>query len=203
MKKTKKKNTLKLLSYKIVIGAIGVLAIGAVALAYIGNAPKVVVEGDYIEAVSPAGEQTFGGAVSQDHYFPERFWAGFGGGALATTTTATAVTLREYDLTQYSIISVEPQTAALTYTLPATTTLTTLLKNQGDTQKWIFHNATTTAAISLTVAKGTGWNLVGVDANVDVIAGAAWGSSVYMGLNCTRQPDTDIVCFITDNIAVD
>ena len=37
-----------------VFAIIGLLGIGYVAVAYLGDAPKVVVEGNYIEATQPA-----------------------------------------------------------------------------------------------------------------------------------------------------
>jgi hypothetical protein len=126
-----------------------------------------------------------------------------GGGILATSTSGTATTLAEATLLAYNGVTMIPNVAAFTYTLPATSTLTTLLPNAGDNRKWILQNATTTVATTITLAKGAGWNLTGVDADVDVIAGAAWGSNVYMGIDCTRQEDTDIVCLLTENIAAD
>ena len=112
----------------------------------------------------------------------------------------------------YSVFEITPLTASFTYTLPATSTLTTLLQKPGDTQSWIFKNATTTTGVNLTLAKGTGWDLVGIDGNVDVIPGAAEGSQEYLGVSCTRLSSATstyltnaktIVCFLTENLAAD
>lgn len=205
--------------FYVVISLVAVLAIGSVAaIGYSGyGTPKVVVEGNYIEAVQPVVEEVeaLGVAAGTDHYVAERFWAGFGGAVLATTTISTSETITEGLLEKYSVFEITPLTNALTWTLPATTTLTTLLKNAGDTRTWLFHNATTTtsALATFTLAKGNGWELVGVDANVDVIAGAAAMSQVYLKAECTRlfigattthmSLSGNIVCALTDNIAVD
>ena len=217
--KKKQKNGI----FYVVISFVAILAIGSVAaIGYSGyGTPKVVVEGNYIEATQPVeiGQvapvvegEVLGSGSGQDHYVVERFWAGFGGGIYATTTIGTAETITEGLLQKYSVFEITPLVGALTWTLPATTTLSNLLKNEGDTQRWIFHNATTTAGATFTLAKGNGWDLVGVDANVDVIAGAAVGSQVYMMAECTRLKvgtstyntmSGTIVCGLEEYIAVD
>ena len=208
--------------FYVVISLVAVLAIGSVAaIAYSSyGTPKVVVEGNYIEAFQPVeiGQapivegEVLGSGSGQDHYVPERFWAGFGGGVYATTTIGTAETITEGLLQKYSVFEITPLVGALTWTLPATSTLSNLLRNEGDTQRWIFHNATTTTGATFTLAKGAGWDLVGVDGNVDVIAGAAVGSQVYMMAECTRLKTSTstyitmagtIACAITENIAAD
>ena len=159
-----------------------------------------------------AEDLSFGAAAGTDHYQTERFWAGFGGAVYATTTNSTSETITEGLLQKYSVFEITPLVGALTWTLPATSTIGNLLKNEGDTQTWVFHNTTTTVGASFTLAKGAGWDLVGVDANVDVIAGAAVGSQVYMEARCTRLYTATttnitlaktITCLLTDNIAVD
>lgn len=145
-----------------------------------------------------------GAAAGTTHVLSEIFLGGISfGRALATSTSGTATVLKSSELNQYSTFVMTPNTASFTYTLPATSTLIALLKNPGDSKTWTFINATTTAATTFTLAKGTGWNLTGVDANVDVIAGAAWGSQVNITARCIRQPDKDILCNLTENIAVD
>ena len=189
MKKTKKKNTLKLLSYKIVIGAIGVLAIGAATLAYIGNAPKVVVEGNYIEA---PGEQIFGGA-GPDHYFRENFFAGLtrGGDVLATSSTASTYTLTpaEIDGDVY-YISWTPN-LNITVTLPATTTAAfneIIGKDVGMTREYILYNASSTSG-TITLAAGTGIDL---QKNEDT-ANLATAALSVTKLTFIRKADTDVL----------
>lgn len=132
---------------------------------------------------------------------------GFGGATLATSTFGTSAKLSEKDLMTYSVFEVTPNIGSFTYTLPATNTMSSLLQRPGDTQRWIFKNATTTVATTLTIVKGTGWDLTGVDANVDVIAGAAVGSQVFMIMDCTRLTATStgqiIFCELREDIAAD
>ena len=175
------------------------------------NGDKVVVVSGSLEAqvyfgkgfVLMTGNEVLGATSGTTHVFPERFLAGFGGAVLATSTTGTTCTLRESDLNKYSVFELTPNTASATWTLPATSTLATLLKNVGDTKSWVFQNATTSTGINTTLAAGTGWNLSGVDTNVDVIAGAAYTARVSQYVQCYRQSNKDIHCNIDEAIAVD
>ena len=193
--------------FYVVISLVAVLAIGGAVAAY-SAAQNINVNGNYnyYEAEGqtvPAGDINFGAASGTDFYQPINAHAGFTLGALATSTAATTQTLTENDLQNYGFWAVTPTVGSLTYTLPATTTLSTLMKNAGDSYSWKFQMATTSTGITLTLAKGTGWNLVGVDANTDVIPGAAWGSQEILTVDCVRQVDTDIACFLDEAIAAD
>lgn len=77
------------------------------------------------------------------------------GGVLSTTTGA-SMTLRASDFSTQSLISMLPTVGAITVTMPASTTLNSLLPNAGDSKEFVFHNSTTTAAQSITIAGGTG-----------------------------------------------
>ena len=83
-------------------------------------------------------------------------------------------------------------------TLPATSTMTTLLPNAGNHREWLIYNASTTAAVAITITAGTGIDLIGVTANDDVIDG-----NEYSTLNCHRKANTDVVCRLTEEIHVD
>ena len=195
--------------FYVVISLVAVLGVASFVFAYSGyGTPKVVVEGDYLEAQAlPGVDENLGAVSGPNHYVTETFWAGFGGAVWATTSSQTTYTILESDLENYSVFEMTPLVAAFTWTLPATTTLATLLKNEGDTRRWVFINATTTVGATFTLAKGVGWDLTGVDANVDVIAGAAAGSYVNMAVDCTKGKKTsgtfDITCQLTENIATD
>ena len=151
----------------------------------------------------------FGATSGTLHMQPERFLAGFGGAVWATTTVAadaatpSSSLLKEADLLKYSVFEVKATIASTTFVLPATSTLTALLKNSGDTQRWIFQNAQTTTGIIFTLFKGTGWDLTGFDNDDDLIAGAAVGSEVYMSADCTRKSNKDIVCLLNEYVAAD
>ena len=77
----------------------------------------------------------------------------------SATTTGTAVTLKLSDINGYDTISVKPIIGATTLTLFASSTASTWLPTAGDMQETCFQNATTTSAITLTFAGGTGWDM--------------------------------------------
>lgn len=77
-----------------------------------------------------------------------------------TTTGGTAATLSEANLLNGQFYSVAiSQAADFTYTLPASTTLTTFLANIGESTDICFYNSTTTAEMDLIFAAGTGIDL--------------------------------------------
>lgn len=121
-----------------------------------------------------------------------------GAGALATSTTGTATTLSQADLLADNLFVVTWNTSSGTYTLPASSTWTTLIPNAGDVREWIFHNATTTAATTMTIAAGTGIDLVAVTTADDVIDGTE-----YSQMTCVRQPDTDVTCIVNELLHAD
>ena len=169
-----------------------------------GNIQSQVSGGilDWIKGEAPdmsVDDLVFGGAVPYDinHQLRVRDWFSWGGDSLATTTTGTATTLKASDLLDYGIIDIMTNVAAHTYTLPATSTMMDLLPKVGMSRKWLFHNATSSSGITLTVAAGTGMHLVGV-AGAEVIDPEEW-----MEMTCTqiyyRSVDNEnILCIITE-----
>lgn len=122
-----------------------------------------------------------------------------GNGTLASTTVASTGTLTEQEMLDNSIIDILSNTSVtFALTLPATSTMTTLLPAAGDMRSWMIQNASTTAGVALTITKGAGIDLIGVDTNVDVIDGAEWSV-----LNCYRKVDTDVVCEVSELVHVD
>lgn len=77
----------------------------------------------------------------------------------STTTYSTAMVLKAADILNYTTVIVSPYTSALTYTFPASSTLSTLVPVAGDSFEQCWINATTTAAATLTFAAGTGIDL--------------------------------------------
>ena len=124
-----------------------------------------------------------------------------GGGCLATSTTASNETLLESDLLNYNCFLVDGEDDAMTLTLPATSTMTSLLKYVGDTREWLFYFATTTTA-TLTIAAGAGIDLVAVTADNDVI-----DHTEYAELKCTRiykkDAALDVVCIVSELLVAD
>ncbi|MBI4837449.1 MAG: hypothetical protein HY813_03555 [Candidatus Portnoybacteria bacterium] len=120
-----------------------------------------------------------------------------GGGILATTTANSAETLKIADMAAYNVFTFNQTGApAITYTLPATSTWTTVIPTAGDFREWMFENASSTSVI--TFAAGTGIDLIAVTNADDVIDG-----SEFSRLTCYRQTDTDVTCIISELIHAD
>ncbi len=129
-------------------------------------------------ATSFSGVTTFTGAIKTTSQLTT-------GGNLATTTNGSE-TLQQSDLI-YSTISMTPIVAAMTVTLPASSTLTTFLPNAGDSTMINFINASTTAAITITLAGGTGSLLQ--NASTSKIVNPGSQTEIF----ATRKGNTDII----------
>ena len=108
----------------------------------------------------------------------------FGSGNVATTTD-TAAALLGKDLIPYRYIEVlnGSDTSDVTYTLPATSTMISILPNIGSTREWIFHNATTSDESELLIfAAGAGMDLVTASSSQSLTV----GKGDYAKLLCTR-----------------
>lgn len=148
-----------------------------------------------------------GGAAGPDHYNHEYFHNGLfankltqGGGVLQFTATSTqsARTLTQAELANYSVIEiVSTSSPALTLTLPATSTMTTLLPKAGDSRAWFFTNKHASATTT-TFAAGTGIILDEPDGQNVVIAGGNRAK-----IECFRDVTTDIVCSVDERIDAD
>src|SRR3990167_4520375 len=126
-----------------------------------------------------------------------------GGTSIATTTTATTYTFVQRDLAPYSMIDLTLNTGNGSFTLPATSTMINIIGELGASRKWLIHNATTTAATTLTLVAGAGMDLVGVTTADDVIDGGE-----YTQLICTRIPyvtatNENIACIVDELLNVD
>lgn len=123
-----------------------------------------------------------------------------GGGVYSTTTTASGHTFTEDELRYYSVFRFlgTDTAAAITATLPATSTMTSLLPNPGDRRSWIIENGYTAAATTTTIAAGTGIDLQETDGGNVVI-----GINNYAQLDCFREASTDVVCIVNETIPAD
>lgn len=122
-----------------------------------------------------------------------------GGGCRASTTVAATETLTEAQLLANNCFEYNgANAAAITITLPATSTMTTLLPNAGDFREWMIDNAYTAAATTTTIAAGTGIDLIAVTANDDVQDGTE-----FARLTCYRKTNTDVACIISELLAAD
>ena len=83
-------------------------------------------------------------------------------------------------------------------TLPATSTMTTLLASVGDTREWLIDASDLAAATTTTITKGTGVDMIAVTTAEDVIDGGE-----YSELRCWRKSDTDVACITSELVDAD
>jgi len=133
------------------------------------------------------------------------------GGILKSYTNAsssvTTGTLAQADILNYDTLLLTPSGAAATktLTLPATSTLTSMVPTAGDQQDLCIYNATGTAASTITLAAGTGIDLERVATSTT--SGAAGvlviPANGYACLKFIRQTDTDIGALMTSYLDAD
>lgn len=210
----KKKNELKRWNYY-ALGGIAVFALIAV-FSYTATAEfsfKAMVAKyagetlghDLSSKIDISGDEVFSAMVGPDFYFDARFHGTLqeGGGVYSTTSNvATSETLTEKDMLSSNYLYLMSNKAAFTWTLPATSTLTSMLQDVGDTREWIIQNATSSSGITLTIAAGSGIDLVAVTNANDVI-----DETEYAELKCTRiavkDAALDVVCVVSELVAAD
>jgi len=206
---TYKKLKAKLSAAKVIIGVFALvlavaLGLGVHAFSVDDTQKVVVVEGDYIEAPgeegAPVFEEALGALSGPDVYSYLKVHGRFMQGAytLATSTVGSATTLLATDLWTYSGMDYTPTNQAITMTLPATTTLGVAVRNPGDCMDWRLRNVTSTAAASVTLAAGTGIDLVENENGDVVIEG---GNEAR--LTFCRELDTDVTVYVDEYIAAD
>ena len=97
----------------------------------------------------------------------------------------------------YMTASVAGQ-AVIALTLPATSTMTTLLANVGDTREWLIDASDLAVATTTTITAGTGVDMLAVTTAEDVIDGGE-----YSELRCWRKSDTDVACITSELVDSD
>ena len=125
------------------------------------------------------------------------------GGGQFTVTDANGgtITLTEAQLLSSNYLYMTASGAGqevIVLTLPATSTMTTLLANVGDTREWLIDASDLAAATTTTITKGVGVDMIGVGTDADVIDGAE-----YSELTCWRKSDTDVACVTTELVNSD
>ena len=135
-----------------------------------------------------------------DQYSFAQFLGGLlRGNQTSTSTTDTATTLIAGDFVNYDTVLVTPNTADLTYTFTASSSLTHFVPATGDRFDQCWFNATTTAGIDLIFAAGTG-----IDLEVATSTGnsSAFDLSIQPGnMGCItylRKANTDIVAGLVE-----
>ncbi len=121
------------------------------------------------------------------------------GGAVFATTSNQGLTLTEAQLLANMTIDLTlGDNTEHVFTLPATSTLTTAIPNEGDSMIMRLRAIGTTASASTTVTLGVGIDLVENEAgDVEIEAGNE------ALLRFTREADTDVTVSVTEYIAAD
>lgn len=155
-----------------------------------------------------SGTQTteqLGASVGPEHFSTEFFYGGIveGSNCYSTTTTGTMIPGVLSNNSCIVVASGGAGQAVLSLTLPASTTMNSVLPNKGSCRSWFIDTTAVAAATTTTIVAGTGWNLVGLDATgagtgADVIDGNEYGR-----LTACRETDGDITGFVTEWIHAD
>ncbi len=117
----------------------------------------------------------------------------------ATSTTATSETIVQADILNFETVLMTPNGAGgLTVTLPATSTLTSVVPTAGDMAQQCWYNATTTASTPITFVAGSGFDLEVASSTAKAVQGNA-SSNLSIGTGNSgcftfiRKANTDIV----------
>lgn len=84
------------------------------------------------------------------------------GGSVLSTSTASTAMVPTAATFNYGLIEITPNTADLTYTFPASSTLSAMIPDAGDSRIVYVYNATTTAGIDVIFAAGAGMEIKAV-----------------------------------------
>ena len=184
--------------FYVVISLIAVIAVGSLALAFVGNAQRVI---ENVEVYNEAEQQSVDEGILGANPGPikterQYFLAGYqsGGERYASSTTNSTETLlaSEFD----GNVTYIDYTANIdtTLTTMASTTMDFLGYEAGDERSYWFRSATTTAATTITFAAGTGVDLQHGDATGDdlVIDGLDIAKLTFI-----RKADDDVLLLMT------
>lgn len=171
---------------------IGIVAL--VFVAFVLLAPKGVVEvaplAGIFDGTNFTNPVTFKGGLTD-------------GGGCTTLTDANGGT---YTLTEAEMLSAScfefaaggAGQATIALTFPATSTMTTLLKNAGDCRTWSYDATALSAATTTTMTAGTGINVIAYTTADDVIDGAE-----YAEIKMCRQSNRNVNLFTTEMLNAD
>lgn len=197
---------IKNIAYISVIVAVVLIGAGFGVKAFSGNlSQSTVIENFYGEIVNEAPNvQEDLGAGNYPHHYGEfsvhgRFSQG--GGILQSITSATTttnVTLTTSQIRTYSQVDVTPTYAAITLTLPATSTISGILDTPGECMSFKVRNVSATSASTTTITAGTGIDLVENENGDVVIEGGNEAQLIFC-----KELDTDITVSVDEYIAAD
>lgn len=159
---------------------IGLFAVSLLVLTGVNSFKK-------IEVVIP---QSYGASSGQVHSFSESFGQGiFVGGRVASSTVNSAETLLSSTLENATVLDYTLNVQDATLTFPATSTIG-FMRTVGDTKTFFVRNATTTAAMDITFAGGTGMNYKKAT-STKILVGDTDGSN-FAKVTLIRKANTDI-----------
>jgi len=118
-----------------------------------------------------------------------------GGGVRATSTTGNAVPLVATDFDTENVIDVTLNVLDATLSFPATSTLTSFIPTAGQTRTLYVRNASTSAAMDLTISGGTGV-LLKKATSTAVIQGDTDGAN-FARIDLIRKSNTDIEALLS------
>ena len=117
-----------------------------------------------------------------------------GGGIYATSTLANS-TLYAGDIAANNVVDMTLTQTSGTLTLPATSTMTNIVPNPGDTRTLWVRNASTSAAVNLTIAAGTGMTFKNAASSTVLLIGDTDGDNA-MKIILVRKADNDINVYL-------
>lgn len=112
------------------------------------------------------------------------------------TYTLTEAQLLAYNYLKFSAGGAGQAVIALT--LPATSTMISLLPNAGDCRDWFYDAASLAAGTTTTITAGTGHDVIAYTTNDDVIDGGEFAQ-----LTMCRQADGDVSTFTSEMLHAD
>lgn len=117
-----------------------------------------------------------------------------GGGIAATSTSGSVVPLLAADFDIENVIDVTLNVQDATLSFPATSTLTSFIPTAGQSRTLFIRNASTTAAMDITISGGTGVLLKKATSSA-IVRGDTDGAN-YARIQLVRKADSDIEAFL-------
>lgn len=164
-------------------------------VAIVGIAIVVVIGGKNLVVNNTTNTPTVSyGSAGQVQSFLQEFQASMiVGGRVATSTTSATGTLTAGNIENATVIDYMLNLQDTTLTLPASSTIS-YMKNIGDTKTFYVRNATSTAAMDITFAAGTGMNYKKATSTKTLIGDTDAGNTARITL--VRKANTDIDMFV-------
>ena len=186
---------MKKLTSFLIIGLTAVLVMGGVVLAddiynnYYGNTnvTQTAVE-------TNDGEMTLGAQSGPDHYQTATFYSSMnvGGSVWASSTVDATETLgAKYAIKDDTYLIKYTPNINATLTTMATSAMYWLGSQEGMTKTFMFQNASTTVAATVTLAAGTGVDLQEDEGETVAINGLEYARLTFM-----RRADTDVMLWV-------